>query len=241
MVITSRIPTGGASESRPRTREDDRSTGPLTRRRGPIGPGAEASADERATGRRVGRGRFIRYPNSVAPERRRRTKPASAPAPPVTAAPAAIGRTAAWLAKQVELALVSADLSLPQYRILGLLTEGSAVSSALAERLAVRPPSITAVVDGLVSRGLVERRHAEDDRRRVAHVLTAKGEKLLATANEAVDSRLAGIAGSLETDELTARALEGLELWRHAMAAYHNAGSHDTTPRATAPEVKTIQ
>lgn len=147
-------------------------------------------------------------------------------------APVAIGRTAAWLAKQVELALVSADLSLPQYRILGLLTEGSAVSSALAERLAVRPPSITAVVDGLVSRGLVQRRHADDDRRRVTHVLTAKGERLLETANEAVDSRLAGIAGSLETEELTARCLEGLALWRHAMAAYHNT-TQPTTEQTT--------
>jgi long-chain acyl-CoA synthetase len=146
----------------------------------------------------------------------------------VALAPIAIGRTAAWLAKQVELALAAADLSLPQYRILGLLTEGSAVSSALAERLAVRPPSITAVVDGLVSKGLVERKHAEDDRRRVAHVLTSKGEKLLATANEAVDSRLAVIAGSLETDELTARALDGLALWRHAMANFHNS-PHEPT------------
>lgn len=136
-----------------------------------------------------------------------------------------LGRTAAWLAKQVELALVVADLSLPQYRILGLLTEGSAMSSALAERLAVRPPSITAVVDGLVSRGLVERRHAEDDRRRVAHVLTVKGERLLATANEAVDSRLTGIAASLDSEELTKRALEGLELWRQAMAAFHHTAS----------------
>ncbi len=155
------------------------------------------------------------------------------PGAPAGGAPAAIGRTAAWLAKQVELALVSADLSLPQYRILGLLTEGSAVSSALAERLAVRPPSITAVVDGLVSRGLVERRHAEDDRRRVAHVLTAKGEALLEKANEAVDSRLAGIAGSLETEELTARALEGLALWRHAMAAYHITSKQASVENAT--------
>jgi long-chain acyl-CoA synthetase len=155
--------------------------------------------------------------------------PPSVPGTPSELAPAAIGRTAAWLAKQVELALAAADLSLPQYRILGLLTEGSAVSSALAERLAVRPPSITAVVDGLVSRGLVERRHAEDDRRRVAHVLTAKGENLLDTANEAVDSRLAGIAGSLESADLTARALEGLALWRHAMAAYHQTAETGST------------
>jgi len=163
----------------------------------------------------------------------------SAPGTLAEAAPAAIGRTAAWLAKQVELALVSADLSLPQYRILGLLTEGSAVSSALAERLAVRPPSITAVVDGLVSRGLVERRHAEDDRRRVAHVLTTKGEKLLDTANEAVASRLAGIAGSLESDELTARALEGLALWRDAMAAYHHTTPSSTTGNGTTKDATT--
>ena len=147
---------------------------------------------------------MIRYPNSVAIEQ-------------------SVGRTAAWLAKQVELALVSVDLSLPQYRILGLLTEGSSMSSALAERLAVRPPSITAVVDGLVGRGLVGRRHAEDDRRRVDLVLTPKGQKLLAGANQAVDARLAEIAGSLESAELTRRALEGLALWREAMAAYHSA------------------
>jgi long-chain acyl-CoA synthetase len=169
----------------------------------------------------------------VTSERHRPAAEAGAPGGLAEGAPAAIGRTAAWLAKQVELALVSADLSLPQYRILGLLTEGSAVSSALAERLAVRPPSITAVVDGLVSRGLVERRHAEDDRRRVAHVLTAKGETLLETANEAVDSRLAGIAGSLETEELTARALEGLALWRHAMAAYHQTTTDAPPPHGT--------
>jgi len=50
-----------------------------------------------------------------------------------------LGRTAAWLGKQVEIGLGTADLSLPQYRVLGLLDERSAVSSDLAERLAVRP------------------------------------------------------------------------------------------------------
>jgi len=38
------------------------------------------------------------------------------------------GRTVAWLAKQVEIALTDVDLSLSQYRILGVLVEGSAVS-----------------------------------------------------------------------------------------------------------------
>jgi hypothetical protein len=49
---------------------------------------------------------------------------------------------------------------------------------------------------------------------------------------------LAGIAGSLATEELTARALEGLALWRQAMAAYHQAGpaqgaGNGTTKKAT--------
>ena len=85
-----------------------------------------------------------------------------------------MARTAAWLAKQVEIGLATADLSPPQYRVLGLLDEhSSAVSSDLAERLAVRPPSVTAIIDGLVGRGLVERRNVAADRRQVDHVLTA--------------------------------------------------------------------
>jgi long-chain acyl-CoA synthetase len=131
-----------------------------------------------------------------------------------------VGRSAAWLAKQVELALAGVDLSLPQYRVLGLLAEGSAMSSALAARLAVRPPSITAVVDGLVTRGLVTRRRTEDDRRRVPLAITAKGERLLAAADSATESRLGAIACCLSDAEAGARLLDDLELWRQAVAAY---------------------
>ena len=107
------------------------------------------------------------------------------------------GRTAAWLAKQVEIGLASADLSLSQYRVLGFLDESSAVSSDLAERLAVRPPSVTAMVDGLVARGLVERRTVVSDRRQVDHVLTDSGRRALDTADTAVTGRLADIAWCL--------------------------------------------
>ena len=93
-----------------------------------------------------------------------------------------LGRTAAWLAKQVEIGLGTVDLSLPQYRILGLLDESSAASSHLAERLAVRPPTVTSVADGLVAKGLVERCAVAGDRRRVDHVLTAEGHRVLAEA-----------------------------------------------------------
>ena len=134
-----------------------------------------------------------------------------------------VGRTAAWLAKQVELSLADVDLSLSQYRMLGLLDEGSAVSSALAERLAVRPPSVTAVIDGLVTRGLVARRHAEDDRRRVSHQLTELGQRLLADADAAVDARLEMLANRLPSAKARDRAIEDLALWGKAMTAHREA------------------
>ncbi len=131
-----------------------------------------------------------------------------------------VGRTAAWLAKQVELGLASVELSVSQYRVLGLLDERSAVSSDLAERLAVRPPSVTAIIDGLVARGLVERRTVVADRRRVDHVLTASGRHVLDQADRAVSDRLGEIAACLGDPADEARAFDGLAAWRRAFGAY---------------------
>ena len=130
------------------------------------------------------------------------------------------GRIAARLARQVEVGLGAVELSLPQYRILTLLAEGTVVASALADRLAVTRPSVTAVVDGLVARGLVERQADARDRRRVAHVLTASGRRILARADEAIDARLTEIAGYLEDRADAEAAFGGLEAWRHALDAY---------------------
>lgn len=134
-----------------------------------------------------------------------------------------LGRTAAWLAKQVELGLATADLTLSQYRVLSYLDGSAAVSSDLAERLAVSPPSVTAVVDGLVSRGLVERHTGATDRRKVEHVLTRSGRRALATADSAVSSRLTDIAACLPDEADTARAFDGLLAWRQALRAYRSA------------------
>ncbi len=131
-----------------------------------------------------------------------------------------LGRTAAWLSKQVEIGLADADLSLPQYRVLGLLDERSAIPSDLAQRLAVRPATVTAVVDGLVARHLVERRAVAGDRRRVALELTAGGRRALDAADAAVDARLAAVAAALDDDGAATRAFDGLTMWRRAFLAY---------------------
>ena len=124
-------------------------------------------------------------------------------------------RAVARLAKQVEVALAPLDLSLPQYRVLALLADGSTASSVLARRLAVSPPSVTAVVDGLVARGLVERRDDPEDRRRLTLLLTRDGKRLLATADAASEARLDEIAGFLvEPPDALAAGLDG---WNRAL------------------------
>jgi len=140
------------------------------------------------------------------------------------------GRVAARLARQVEVGLAGVDLSLPQYRLLMLLAEGSVVASALADRLAVTRPSVTAVVDGLVARGLVERQADGRDRRRVAHGLTAEGRQVLGAADEAIDRRLTDIAAFLDGPAAAEVAFSGLSAWRHALDAYRASKTAHVTP-----------
>jgi long-chain acyl-CoA synthetase len=130
------------------------------------------------------------------------------------------GRVAAWLSKRVEVALAKMDLTLPQYRVLGILAEGSAAASGLADRLAVRPPSITAIIDGLVARGLVDRRQEDSDRRRIALRLTDEGSRIVAEADRSVDEYLASIASCLPGKDET-MVLRSLELWGEALSRFH--------------------
>lgn len=130
------------------------------------------------------------------------------------------GRVTAWMSKRVEFALAQMDLTLPQYRVMGILVEGSAAASGLADRLAVRPPSITAIIDGLVARGLVDRKHEDSDRRRIAVRLTDEGVRMVAEADRAVDEYLGSIAACLPPKE-EAMALRSLELWGKALTAWH--------------------
>jgi long-chain acyl-CoA synthetase len=151
------------------------------------------------------------------------------------------GRVAAWLSKRVEVALAQVELTLPQYRVLGILAEGSAAASGLADRLAVRRPSITALVDGLVARGLVDRRQEDTDRRRVELRLTPEGASTLAGADAAVDEYLISLAGHLP-DKEEAMALRSLELWARAMVESRQAprqggaGTTTAAPDEPAPE-----
>lgn len=128
----------------------------------------------------------------------------------------------ARLARHLELALVEVDLSPAQYRVLSYLDQGGAAASALANKLAVTRPSITAVVDGLVAKGLVERKPDPGDRRRVDHLLTEEGRRTLASADAALERHLGEIAGCATGSSADA-VLDSLSLWRGAMDDYWTA------------------
>jgi long-chain acyl-CoA synthetase len=79
---------------------------------------------------------------------------------------------------------------------------------------------VTAVIDGLVARGLVDRTHSENDRRRISLGITAEGQAVLDSADAAVNERLEEIAGGLPGARSSARALEDLALWHEALVIH---------------------
>jgi DNA-binding MarR family transcriptional regulator len=146
------------------------------------------------------------------------------------------GRVVARLARQVELALTAVDLTLPQYRVLGILGGGPEASSVLAEKLAVSRPSVTGVVDGLVVRGLARRDHDAADRRRIGIELTKDGRRLLAQADTEVERRLHEIAAHLDD---SGPAFAGLGPWLEALDA-HRSARHNARCAAPAADKQEV-
>ncbi len=85
---------------------------------------------------------------------------------------------------------VDSGLTLPQYRVLAALAQGGVRSARLAERLAVRRPTLTAIADGLVAAGYAERESEAGDRRVVRLIATDAGRAVLAQADAAYLAKL---------------------------------------------------
>ena len=125
------------------------------------------------------------------------------------------------LSRSIEIAVNETGLTGSQFRALSLVRAGVTSSGVLARFLAVRPPTVTTVMNGLVEDGLVARTRSDDDRRRVDYELTDSGLQALDTANGAADGALAYLADSLEPDARTA-AVDAFDLWRRALDARRN-------------------
>jgi DNA-binding MarR family transcriptional regulator len=123
------------------------------------------------------------------------------------------------LSRSIEIAVNEAGLTSSQFRALSLVRAGVTSSGVLARLLAVRPPTVTTVMNGLVEDGLVARTRSADDRRRVGYELTGPGAAALATANAAADGALAYLADSLDDNAQRRIAVDSLDLWRDALDA----------------------
>lgn len=128
----------------------------------------------------------------------------------------------AHLARQLEKALGEDGMTLAQYRVLAFLSQGERAASALAERLVVSRPSVTALVDGLVEQGWVERKPSAADRRRVLHELTPAGRRRLERATAVLADGIGSLLDHLHEDERE-RAEEGLALLHVAVRRHFEA------------------
>ncbi|MBW8804434.1 MAG: winged helix-turn-helix transcriptional regulator [Catenulisporales bacterium] len=97
---------------------------------------------------------------------------------------------------------VETGLSLPQYQLLSMVRSGGERSARLADRLAVRKPTLTAAADALVAAGFLEREADPGDRRVVRVRITPAGLGALRSTEEqlaeAVAPLLADAAGRLD-------------------------------------------
>src|SRR5512143_2974446 len=86
----------------------------------------------------------------------------------------------------------TADLSVPQFRTLAFIDRNVDASlSDVAEHIGLTLPSMSKIVEGLVTRKFVTRQTHPTDRRRMILALTARGQTALQTSREATRACLA--------------------------------------------------
>lgn len=103
-------------------------------------------------------------------------------------------------------------ISVPQFRVLTFLsrTDGASLS-AVADRVGLSLPAMSRLIDGLVSRELVQREESSEDRRRVTLRPTTLGGELVRTARAGAKTRLAEALTELAPAERATLA-EAMEL-----------------------------
>ncbi len=99
----------------------------------------------------------------------------------------------------------AADISVPQFRAMGYINRNEGASlSDLADHIGLTLPSMSKLIDGLVSRKLVSRVAHSQDRRRICLSLTPQGREELNAAYKHTQRYLSDRLAGLEEDDLKA-------------------------------------
>lgn len=93
------------------------------------------------------------------------------------------------------------EMSVPQFRTLAFVYRNEGVSlSEVGDHIGLTLPTMSALIDGLVTRGLMNRRADSEDRRRITLTLTESGRARFQSAREAttryLDERLRRLSPS---------------------------------------------
>jgi len=114
-----------------------------------------------------------------------------------------------------------ADMTLPQFRVLSVIASSPERANRLAEKAAMSRPSLTGLLDGLETRGWVQRVHVEGDRRGVSLEVTGAGAKALREAEHAMTAELERVLASSPNDR--AVVIDGLTALGDAIREHHRA------------------
>ena len=117
---------------------------------------------------------------------------------------AEVVRTLAIVSRILERSLT--DMSLPQFRVLGLVARAPERASQLARQAAISRPSLTGVLDGLEARGWVRRRDVDGDRRGVELEVTAAGRTASTPRTSACRQRLGELCELVDAGSARRRA-----------------------------------
>ena len=104
-------------------------------------------------------------------------------------------------------------LTTPQYLALRAIDREHVSVNELARRAGVSGPAASQLLNTLATAGLLERRAADEDRRRQQLALTGSGKEALASAESLLAGRVASLIGDLPRPEIDAlaRALPHVE------------------------------
>jgi DNA-binding MarR family transcriptional regulator len=122
------------------------------------------------------------------------------------------------------------SLSLIHLHVLSILgADGPMSMSKLADAIDVSVASATGIVTRMEQRGLVERRHSDDDRRLVIVRATERGDHVLEVMGRQRRIRLGKVVQHLSDEEIRA-FLIGIQAMQRARAASLEAGELGPAP-----------
>ena len=110
------------------------------------------------------------------------------------------------------------EVSIPQFRTLVFISRHSGASlSDAADHIGLTLPSMSTMIDGLVTRNLVIRRTDPHDRRRMTLTLTERGRTTLRGARESTLTYLSGLLRNIPTSD-RATLVRGMQILKSIFA-----------------------